>query len=283
MQKLKTELWNHAVVGAGHAAYTDRKNKNGRENNKRTRIGNAFASTVNHVGRENTGAWPKCTTCNSYHAPGGPCRTCFNSNRLGHLAKDCRGVPRNVNPVNARNPTVRTCYECGSWKQGNQARGRAFILGAEEARQDPNIVTGIEPSELGFRYEIEIASGQLVEIDKDIKDFPKVFSDDLSRLPPVREIKFRIKLIPRVRPVAKSPYCLAPSELEELSGQLKELKDKENLVSGGTCASSILFVFNEGIDGLGEFFPDSLCIIDMGSIDNALKNLQHWSPWPFKP
>ncbi|GKC78032.1 putative reverse transcriptase domain-containing protein [Tanacetum coccineum] len=28
---------------------------------------------------------------------------------------------------------------------------------------------GIEPSELGFKYEIEIASGQLVEIDKVIK------------------------------------------------------------------------------------------------------------------
>ncbi|GJY75724.1 putative reverse transcriptase domain-containing protein [Tanacetum coccineum] len=210
------------------------KDKNGRDDNKRTRTGNAFATTVNYVGRENMGTWPKCTTCNSYHAPKGPCRTCFNCNRPGHLAKDCRGVPRNVNPVNARNPTVRACYECGSTdhvrsacpilnraqgpeenrpnqvaannggqgrgNQGNQARGRAFMLGAEEARQDPNIVTGtftlnnhfattlfdsgadysfvsttfipllgIEPSELGFRYEIEIASGQLVEIDKVIK------------------------------------------------------------------------------------------------------------------
>ncbi|GJX95005.1 putative reverse transcriptase domain-containing protein [Tanacetum coccineum] len=143
-------------------------------------------------------------------------------------------VPRNVNHVNARNPTVRACYECGSTdhvrsacprfnraqgpegnrpnqvaannggqgrgNQGNQDRGRAFTLGAEEARQDSNIVTGtftlnnhftttlfdsgadysfvsttfipllgIEPSELGFIYEIEIASGQLVEIDKVIK------------------------------------------------------------------------------------------------------------------
>ncbi|GKA31328.1 hypothetical protein Tco_0717633 [Tanacetum coccineum] len=57
----------------------------------------------------------------------------------------------------------------GRGNQGNQARGRAFMLGAEEARQDPNIVTGIEPSELGFKYEIEIASGQLVEIDKVIQ------------------------------------------------------------------------------------------------------------------
>ncbi|GJZ20082.1 putative reverse transcriptase domain-containing protein [Tanacetum coccineum] len=172
---------------------------------------------------------------------------------------------------------------------------------------------GLEPSELGFKYEIEIASGQLVEIDKVIKgckleieghvfnidlipfghgsfdviigmdwlsnykaeiichekvvriplpdgkvlrvlgeipeekarflmgakagdkkqkeidvvrDFPKVFSDDLSGLPPIREIEFRIELTPGATPVAKSPYRLAPSELEELSGQLKELQDK---------------------------------------------------------
>ncbi|GKF14889.1 putative nucleotidyltransferase, ribonuclease H, partial [Tanacetum coccineum] len=45
---------------------------------------------------------------------------------------------------------------------------------------------------------------------------------DLSGLPPIQEIE----LIPRATPVAKSPYRLAPSELEELSGQLKELQDK---------------------------------------------------------
>ncbi|GKB01704.1 putative reverse transcriptase domain-containing protein [Tanacetum coccineum] len=415
MQKLEFELWNHAMVGAGHAAYTDRfhelvrlvphlqmsqrlcdeavrngsikkvekkgnvgetsKDKNGRDDNKRTRTGNVFPTTVNPIGRENMDTWFKCTTCNSYHAPEGPCRTCFDYNRLGHLAEDCRGVPRNVNPVNARNPTVRACYECSSTdhvrsafhrlnraqelegnhpnqvaannggqghrNQGNQARGRAFMLGAKEVRQDLNIVTGtftlndhftttlfdsgadysfvsttfipllgLEPSDLGFRYEIEIASGQLVEIDKVIKgckleieghvfdidlipfghgsfdmiigmdwlsnykaeiichekvvriplpdgkvlrvvgerleekarllmsakasdkkqeeifvvrDFPDVFLDDLSGLPPIREIEFRIELIPGATPVAKSSYRLAPSEMEELSRQLKEL------------------------------------------------------------
>ncbi|GJV29434.1 retrovirus-related pol polyprotein from transposon TNT 1-94 [Tanacetum coccineum] len=39
----------------------------------------------------------------------------------------------------------------------------------------------------------------------------------------VRDIS---KLVPGVIPVAKSPYRLAPSEMEELSGQLKELKEK---------------------------------------------------------
>nr|GEZ81108.1 putative reverse transcriptase domain-containing protein [Tanacetum cinerariifolium] len=121
------------------------KDKNCKDDNKRTRTENAFATIANPAGRENT----------------------------GHLAKDCRGVPRNVNPVKTRNLTVRACYECGSTdhsqghgNQENQAMGRAFMFGAEKAHQDPNIVTGLEPTELGFRYEIKIASGQLVEIDK---------------------------------------------------------------------------------------------------------------------
>ncbi|GKB18088.1 putative reverse transcriptase domain-containing protein [Tanacetum coccineum] len=60
-----------------------------------------------------------------------------------------------------------------------------------------------------------------------VRDFPEVFPDDLSGLPPIREIEFHIELIPGAIPVAKSPYRLAPYEMEELSGQLKELQDKE--------------------------------------------------------
>ncbi|GKF80785.1 hypothetical protein Tco_0239387 [Tanacetum coccineum] len=56
-----------------------------------------------------------------------------------------------------------------------------------------------------------------------VRDFLEVFSDDLSRLPPLHEIKFWIELIPGAIPILKSPYRLAPSELDELTGQLKEL------------------------------------------------------------
>ncbi|GKE16723.1 reverse transcriptase domain-containing protein [Tanacetum coccineum] len=90
------------------------KDRNRMEDNKRTTTGNAFATTTNPVRRENTGVVPKCTTCNFHHPPEAPYRTCFNCNHPGHFAKDCRVVPRNVNPINARNPTARTCYECGS-------------------------------------------------------------------------------------------------------------------------------------------------------------------------
>nr|GEY22348.1 putative reverse transcriptase domain-containing protein [Tanacetum cinerariifolium] len=57
-------------------------------------------------------------------------------------------------------------------------------------------------------------------------DFLEVFPDDLTGLPPVREIEFRIDLIPGALPVVKSPYRLAPSEMQELSNQLKELQEK---------------------------------------------------------
>ncbi|GJS22882.1 putative nucleotidyltransferase, ribonuclease H [Tanacetum coccineum] len=263
---------------------------------------NAFATTVNPIRRENTDTWPKCTTCNSYHAPERPCRICFNFNCPSHLEKDCRGVPRNVNLVNAKIPTVRACYECGStdhvrsacprWiraqgpgenrpnqiaannggqgrrNQGNQARGRAFMLGEKEAHQDPNIVIGLEPNDLGFKYEIEIASGQLVDIDKVIKGCKleikgHVFDIDLIpfghgsfdviivRIPlpdgkvlrvvgerPKEKARLlmstkasdkkqeKIVVVSDFLSNAGSKVSLSFSELEELSGQLKELQDK---------------------------------------------------------
>ncbi|GJV39865.1 putative reverse transcriptase domain-containing protein [Tanacetum coccineum] len=172
---------------------------------------------------------------------------------------------------------------------------------------------GIEPGELGFRYEVKIASGQLVEIYKVIKgckleieghvfdidlipfghgsfdviigmdwlfnhedkiifhekvvripllegkvlrvlgerpeekvrllmstktrdkkqeeivvvrDFTEVFLNDLSGLPPLGEIEFWIELIPGVVPVAKSPYHLAPFELEDCQDNSRNSRTK---------------------------------------------------------
>ncbi|KAD6453809.1 hypothetical protein E3N88_08515 [Mikania micrantha] len=59
-----------------------------------------------------------------------------------------------------------------------------------------------------------------------VRDFPEVFPEDVTGLPPTRQVEFRIDLIPGANPVAKSPYRLAPSELQELASQLQELSDK---------------------------------------------------------
>ncbi|GKB83166.1 putative reverse transcriptase domain-containing protein, partial [Tanacetum coccineum] len=311
------------------------RDRNVRDENKRIRIGNAFATTTKPVRREYNGTILKCVSYNLHHPSEIRCRACFNCGRLGHMENDCRVAPRMVNLVNARNLTAapRARYECGGTdhfkaacprNNGNQECGRAFMLGVEEARQDPNIVTsmftlndhyattlfdsgadysfvsttfipllGIEPDDLGFSYEIEIASGQLVEIDKVIRgckleieghmfdinlipfgsgSFDVIIGMDwlsnhkakiichekVVRIPlpngkVLRVIGERLEekmghlmsakakeqkhkeivmvrdfpeLIPRAIPVAKYPYRLAPSEMEELLGQLKELQDK---------------------------------------------------------
>ncbi|GJU42394.1 putative reverse transcriptase domain-containing protein [Tanacetum coccineum] len=53
-----------------------------------------------------------------------------------------------------------------------------------------------------------------------IRDFPEVFPDDLSGLPPPRQVEFKIELVPGASPVARAPYRLAPSEMKELANQL---------------------------------------------------------------
>nr|GEV64394.1 hypothetical protein [Tanacetum cinerariifolium] len=59
-----------------------------------------------------------------------------------------------------------------------------------------------------------------------VREFLKVFPEDLPGLPSVRQVEFQIDLIPRAAPVARAPYILAPSEMQDLSDQLQELADR---------------------------------------------------------
>ncbi|GJV73684.1 hypothetical protein Tco_1493679 [Tanacetum coccineum] len=76
-----------------------------------------------------------------------------------------------------------------------------------------------------------------------IRNFPEVFPDDLPGLPPPRQVEFRIELVPGAAPVARAPYRLAPSELKELSDQLKELLEKGFIrPSSSPWGAPVLFV-----------------------------------------
>ncbi|GJX71334.1 putative reverse transcriptase domain-containing protein [Tanacetum coccineum] len=76
-----------------------------------------------------------------------------------------------------------------------------------------------------------------------IHDFLDVFPEDLPGLPPTRQVEFQIDLIPGAAPVARAPYRLAPSEMKELSEQLKELSDKGFIrPSSSPWGAPVLFV-----------------------------------------
>ncbi|GJR79736.1 putative reverse transcriptase domain-containing protein [Tanacetum coccineum] len=92
--------------------------------------------------------------------------------------------------------------------------GEILEIHGERPEKDPNSLSCIKADE------------KRLDDIRTVRDFPEVFPDDLTGLPPVREIEFRIDLIPGALPVVKSPYRLAPSEMQELSNQLKDLQEK---------------------------------------------------------
>ncbi|GJY29087.1 reverse transcriptase domain-containing protein [Tanacetum coccineum] len=67
--------------------------------------------------------------------------------------------------------------------------------------------------------QIPIDGETLIIRDDQIREFPEVFPEDLPGLPPIRQVEFQIDLIPEATPVARAPYRLAPSEMQELSNQ----------------------------------------------------------------
>nr|GEV29196.1 hypothetical protein [Tanacetum cinerariifolium] len=81
-----------------------------------------------------------------------------------------------------------------------------------------------------------------------VREFPKVFPEDLPGLPPDRQIEFQINLIPGAAPVARAPYRLAMSEMQKLSDQLQELANK-GFIRPSTSLWGALVLFDKKKDG----------------------------------
>ncbi|GJS39851.1 putative reverse transcriptase domain-containing protein [Tanacetum coccineum] len=73
-------------------------------------------------------------------------------------------------------------------------------------------------------------------------DRSDVFPEDLPGLPPTQQVEFQIDLVSGAAPVARSPYRLAHSEMQELSSQLQEFFDKGFIrPSSSPCGALVLF------------------------------------------
>jgi len=58
-------------------------------------------------------------------------------------------------------------------------------------------------------------------------EFEDVFSEEVSGLPPSREVKFSIDLVPGTDPVSMAPYRMALAELMKLKSHIGELLGKQ--------------------------------------------------------
>ncbi|GJR61328.1 putative reverse transcriptase domain-containing protein [Tanacetum coccineum] len=146
---------------------------------------------------------------------------------VGHQTRNYR----NKGPATGSNlqPVSVTCHACGEkWHYKNQcpkanisARGKAYVMGNKNAYQDPNIVMVF----IAQVMEKKSDERRMEDIPV-VREFPEVFPEDLPGLPSVRQVEFQINLIPGAAPVARAPFRLAPSEMQELSDQLQELADR---------------------------------------------------------
>ena len=59
-----------------------------------------------------------------------------------------------------------------------------------------------------------------------VRDYSPVFPEELQGLPPKREIKFEIDIVPGATLASITPYRMAPVELKEFKLQLQELLEK---------------------------------------------------------
>nr|GFB18066.1 putative reverse transcriptase domain-containing protein [Tanacetum cinerariifolium] len=227
---------------------TSRNNQHQQQPSKRNNVVRAYTARRRDK-KPYRGTKPLCSKCN-YHYDG-PCAPKYtNYKKIGHLARDLKGRPAATDNTNNTNNTNNnnnqraqranargiTCFECGV--QGHYKRTAGI-------NPNSNVVTGIFL--LNNRYAsvlfdtsadrsfISTAFSSLVDIipitldhdyDVELPDGRIVFPEDLPGIPPTRQVEFQIDLIPGAALVAHAPYRLAPSEMKELSDQLKKLADK---------------------------------------------------------
>ncbi|GJT55321.1 gag-pol polyprotein [Tanacetum coccineum] len=297
IEKLENKFWNHKMVGANHAAYTDRFHE--------------LAKLVPHL------VTPESSRIKMAGILTDKAVSCGTLTKSNEKRKGVKETSKPGGALGQAGNALALEGNRNAQNNGNLSRGRAFNVNAVEALQDPNIIMStfslndhfatvlfnsgadfsfistnfapllnVKPSIVNPGYVIEVADGKKVEklrcdvgmdwfsknkamimchekvieillkgggilwvqgehtlgvakalinaeVDEPklsdipvVQDFVDVFPEDLLGLPPQQQVEFCIDLVPGATPVAKSPYRLAPSEMQELSGQLQEELNK---------------------------------------------------------
>ncbi|GKE23420.1 putative reverse transcriptase domain-containing protein [Tanacetum coccineum] len=162
----------------------------------------------------------------------------------GHFKRNCPKLKNNNRSNHAGNGNAPT---------------KVYAVGRARTNPDSNVVMDLMPVELGS-LDVIISLDWLAKYQAVIVCAEKIVhilwgnetliihgdrSDrgNETRLPLTRQVEFQIDLIPGVAPVAQAPYRLAPSEMKELSEQLKELSDKGFIrTSSSPWGAPVLFV-----------------------------------------
>ncbi|GJS45268.1 putative reverse transcriptase domain-containing protein [Tanacetum coccineum] len=201
---------------SGKSHHKDNSRQSSQNNQKQ---GNTRAmTTAPNEGNVSSGSLPVCESCFTHHV--GQCMIkCHKCGKIGHKARSFVDTKfssmLDIDPVK-----IDTSYEV-ELADGKLVKNYAVIVCGEKVVRIPY---GNKTLRGCYLFLVHVTEKKPEEKRLEdvpvIHNFPEVFLDDLSRLPPSRQVEFRIYLISRAAPVARASYHLPPSKMRELSEQL---------------------------------------------------------------
>ncbi|GJU96902.1 hypothetical protein Tco_1326173 [Tanacetum coccineum] len=232
MEKLEKEFWNHK----NDIKLVDDPSKTGGfwKDNKKAKTGTGFVATT-PARNEARNSNPKSNKCLNSSPVNGLCRLCSKLSITKFIfVRDCRAPVRQVAPVNAvrMNNNPRVCHECGSPDHFHSILPKLTSITLDKLSWSIDVMwertDWLSQDKAVHRMSLKGSRNTMWRMVGSLgcTEFKDVFPEDLSGLPPQRQVEFRIDLVLGATPIAKSPYRLAPSEMQELSRQLQELLDK---------------------------------------------------------
>ncbi|GJS42756.1 putative reverse transcriptase domain-containing protein [Tanacetum coccineum] len=218
MKKLEAELWNLKVIGTDVVKYNQRFQELALlcvrmfpEESDKIERGTGNANNINNQKGTGSGQKPTCFECGSSG---------------DHFKKECPRMKNNKG------------------NHGNQAGNDRAPAKKYMEKGFPIFLAHVTTKEIEDKSE-----KKRLEDVPIVQKFLEGILKDLWVFLPTRQVEFQIDLVPGAAPVARTPYRLAPSEMKELSEQLKELSDKGFIrPSSSPWGAPVLFVKKK--DGL---------------------------------
>nr|GEU85382.1 putative reverse transcriptase domain, ribonuclease H-like domain, aspartic peptidase domain protein [Tanacetum cinerariifolium] len=276
MKKLKSELWNLRVKS--NDVKQSKPTATIEQEAEYRRAYTVRSGEKKPYGGSN----PLCPKCN-YHHDGLCAPKCHKCNKVGHFTRDCKSTANVNTANNQRgNGTGQkpTCYKyeaqghfkkdclklknnnCGTQGGNATAPAKVYAVGRAGTNPDSNVVTGmfllnnhyasilfdigddrsfvstafssqiaITPTTLDHYYDVKLADGRIIGLNSILRGCTLNFLNH----------PFNIDVMPVE--LAWGPYRLAPSEMKELSDQLKELSKKGFIrPSSSPWGAPVLFV-----------------------------------------
>ncbi|GKE67974.1 putative reverse transcriptase domain-containing protein [Tanacetum coccineum] len=236
---------------------TSRNTQNQQQQNKRQNTGRAYTA--------GTGQKPTCYEYGVQGHFKRECPKLKNNNNRGNQVRG-GNAPTKVYAVGHAWTNPDSNIMTGTFLLNNRYASILFDTGSDRSFVSTTFSSQIDitPSTLDHYYDVELADGRIIRLNTilrgctlnflnhpfnidlmpvELVSFDAIIGMDwlakyqaiivcaekivrLAGYPPTRQVEFQIDLIPGAAHVARVPYRLAPSEMKELSEQLKELSDK---------------------------------------------------------